>query len=801
MYAKNCLRHAQSELLGLFTHVTKSCSEGWRARECTMYEVEASPVSERVFLKKARNCRRHFDVEDLSDLKGHMLIYRGHLFYSSSKSMSCGCRADSLNRGQCKAHPEATARLNLIKLQSMQAFPDSEADKHQNQINMMYSIGFCDNLVKSIAYHHSFWLKLEEKRGSASEDSNPEPLRVLDWIRDPASAHRLSESGDSASAYRENAEDAEATALREGAVLNLAVLNDKADVELRPEQREILASLQAPVEFIQGPPGTGKSTLMRSVLRNRIPNLHGQDELGDVTLFLAVQNKAIDVLVRMFEPYVDSSSVSSSRMLVVGSASNASMGDTAARFTLQSRLESHPVYARALKEYEECSLSKKRLKKQEHKLNALKKAKEEATLEIFSGVRIMFSTFTELHKIVENPDEESHSQPLSDHFSSRVRSVIIDEGGTVPEYEVAVISGLPRAQRILCIGDTKQLPPFSNIRKKPPLGFMERAQENLRREEGDEARLRMRMLTRQFRMSRNICKLVSNTFYDGRLIMDATESKARSPEYFPDSFWLGTGIFWIDYKRGGEGPTHHIIDLTRQSGEVVRVAERLPNARHSTGTFFEEKLGFKIANATEVGCILEGIRVFARQGFFAKGQGAKVVAVICFYREQVEVLIATMQQDPDPKFTALLQSEFLRIQTVDSSQGSEADIVVLSGVRSNADKDVGFLERAEGKKRMCVALSRAKETLIIVGDRATLCCKGLAFERLWKETEEGGEEKEDEVRPEYNLAVKGSFAEMVGGGGGGQGVDEALYLFGGGGGGAKGEGEGEGEGDSGEFLF
>jgi len=51
--------------------------------------------------------------------------------------------------------------------------------------------------------------------------------------------------------------------------------------------------------------------------------------------------------------------------------------------------------------------------------------------------------------------------------------------------------------------------------------------------------------------------------------------------------------------------------------------------------------------------------------------------------------------------------------TVDSAQGSEADIVILSLVRSNATNNIGH---ARDRRRINVALSRAKHRLIVVGN-------------------------------------------------------------------------------------
>ncbi len=59
----------------------------------------------------------------------------------------------------------------------------------------------------------------------------------------------------------------------------------------------------------------------------------------------------------------------------------------------------------------------------------------------------------------------------------------------------------------------------------------------------------------------------------------------------------------------------------------------------------------------------------------------------------------------------------LRISTIDSFQGQEKEIIIISLVRSNDDGQIGFLS---DYRRMNVAMTRAKETLVVIGDSATL---------------------------------------------------------------------------------
>lgn len=59
----------------------------------------------------------------------------------------------------------------------------------------------------------------------------------------------------------------------------------------------------------------------------------------------------------------------------------------------------------------------------------------------------------------------------------------------------------------------------------------------------------------------------------------------------------------------------------------------------------------------------------------------------------------------------------LRISTIDSFQGQEKENIILSLVRSNDEGVIGFLK---DYRRMNVAITRAKERLIVIGDSSTI---------------------------------------------------------------------------------
>lgn len=59
----------------------------------------------------------------------------------------------------------------------------------------------------------------------------------------------------------------------------------------------------------------------------------------------------------------------------------------------------------------------------------------------------------------------------------------------------------------------------------------------------------------------------------------------------------------------------------------------------------------------------------------------------------------------------------LDIECIDSYQGKENDIILLSLVRNNIDNNIGFLSTSN---RVCVALSRARNGLYIMGNMENL---------------------------------------------------------------------------------
>jgi helicase required for RNAi-mediated heterochromatin assembly 1 len=83
------------------------------------------------------------------------------------------------------------------------------------------------------------------------------------------------------------------------------------------------------------------------------------------------------------------------------------------------------------------------------------------------------------------------------------------------------------------------------------------------------------------------------------------------------------------------------------------------------------------------------------------------ITVLTFYNGQKKLMMRKKAQNHR------ISLPYIKILTVDSYQGEENDIIILSLVRSNEHRGIGFLAQ---DNRVCVALSRAKYGFYIFGD-------------------------------------------------------------------------------------
>eukprot|EP00045_Choanoeca_perplexa_P019434 m.2836 g.2836 ORF g.2836 m.2836 type:complete len:1937 (-) comp4132_c0_seq1:121-5931(-) len=129
----------------------------------------------------------------------------------------------------------------------------------------------------------------------------------------------------------------------------------------------------------------------------------------------------------------------------------------------------------------------------------------------------------------------------------------------------------------------------------------------------------------------------------------------------------------------------------------------------------------------------ESRRACALAGYYVvQGVKPENIAILTGYRSQrrrlVQDLTTVAAKHPELGLLDELGALHVRVETVDRFQGDESQVVILSLTRSNTEGRLGFMASVN---RHCVALSRAKAALIIIGD-----ARIFGTHETWKSTVE-----------------------------------------------------------------
>ncbi|KAG8227285.1 hypothetical protein J437_LFUL004834, partial [Ladona fulva] len=127
-------------------------------------------------------------------------------------------------------------------------------------------------------------------------------------------------------------------------------------------------------------------------------------------------------------------------------------------------------------------------------------------------------------------------------------------------------------------------------------------------------------------------------------------------------------------------------------------------------------------NAAEAGFLIALCRHIILQGY-----DPKQITILTFYLGQMFTLIE--EREKHSIMTGV------KIASVDSYQGEENDIILLSLVRSNEEGKIGFLI---SENRICVALSRAKKALYVIGNMDLVASKSVLWKRVLEVLKEKG---------------------------------------------------------------
>lgn len=266
--------------------------------------------------------------------------------------------------------------------------------------------------------------------------------------------------------------------------------------------------------------------------------------------------------------------------------------------------------------------------------------------------------------------------------------VIIDEAGRAAPSELAV--AMQAGHRILLVGDHRQLPPtFSeevkdsicqrfSVGEDSPL-FSSDFERIFDSEYGGKVGT---TLLSQYRMAPDIGDVVSTCFYNGKL----ETGRGVPPKYYellPDHF--SNQVTWIDTSPLGE-----------------RGFEQVSEGGEDKWNMAEARVVMNLLRQ-----IIESDDFMAALKNDLQPQEPPI-GIICMYGKQRQII-----DQLKAEATWLGEARRLvKVDTVDSYQGKENRIIILSTVRNNPQHAPGFLN---SPNRVNVAMSRAMERLFIVG--------------------------------------------------------------------------------------
>ncbi|XP_033724515.1 NFX1-type zinc finger-containing protein 1-like [Pecten maximus] len=258
--------------------------------------------------------------------------------------------------------------------------------------------------------------------------------------------------------------------------------------------------------------------------------------------------------------------------------------------------------------------------------------------------------------------------------------MVIEEAAEVPDHHLLACL-VPSLQHLVMIGDHQQLRPAYNdyktaMRYDLNVSIFERLV---------TAGLQFQQLQFQHRMRPEIADLLTPTIYrelqNHSSVMEIEDVKG-----------LQNNVFFLNHNENEHANSNQDVKSHKNQHEVDFIAQ-----------FY---------------------RYLRLQGYRSED-----ITVLTTYKEQERLLKI---ESNDSCETSDQNVGNARVTTVDNYQGEENKIILLSLVRSNAKGTIGFLREPN---RICVALSRAKAGLYIIGDCELLREKNVLWSQIIQKAE------------------------------------------------------------------
>jgi len=429
---------------------------------------------------------------------------------------------------------------------------------------------------------------------------------------------------------------------------------------LNPSQQAAVDKILSANELaiVHGPPGTGKTTTLVQAIKALIQQDHQQ------ILVVAPSNTAVDLL---------SEKLSEEGLNTLRVGNPVRVSERLMSLTLDSKMAAH----NSMKEIKKLKKQASEFRDMAHKYKRnFGKAEREQRSALFNEARkIMKQVETTEQYIMD--DLLTRAQVITatlvgaNHYTVRnlkFKTVVIDEAGQA--LEPACWIPILKARKVVLAGDHCQLSPTVKSNEAARSGLSATLLEKCTALHPEAVVL----LEEQYRMNEMIMGYSSSVFYGDKLRAHASVAQhLLFPEDWPLAFVDTAGCGFEERTEG-------------------------------TSTTNPEEAAFLFKHLTQL--VTDLATRYSEKDF-------PTIAIISPYKQQIQLLKEQLTHSP-----ALQQyGDKISVNTIDSFQGQERDIVYISMTRSNTENKIGFLSDT---RRMNVAMTRARKKLVVIGDSATL---------------------------------------------------------------------------------